>query len=378
VEEEEAGEAEGANRLQLALELGLGLLPMRRAGVALGQQRTADLGQLTIDPVLVFARVAIAELATEVELEPLGQPQGLGDRVRVLGEAFHHRRRRLQHRGRVPPPQRLGLLQRHSQPHRDEGVLQVGAAPRVRVHVAGGDGGHSQPLREAGEPAVPAAVPPPAGPLQLDPEAIAAEGAEQPPGRLRACRDIAPLPGAGDRAGSSASREAEQPGRVLFYLPEGDPRLPSAPLRAVARMGMRCGEQTTETAVAGRVFDQQRQVRVPGRRSHGAKPRPGHLHCHLRAGDRLDLQGHAGLDELHRSPDPVVVGQRERRVAQARRSAGQLRRRRGPVEEGEGGVSVQLDVGSRGRHQPRCRYQRSVTVLRKTTMLRPSARTSSK
>ena len=50
VEEEEAGEAEGTDRLQLLIELALGLARDTGPRVALGQQRAAELGQLAVDP----------------------------------------------------------------------------------------------------------------------------------------------------------------------------------------------------------------------------------------------------------------------------------------------------------------------------------------
>ena len=51
-----------------------------------------------------------------------------------------------------------------------------------------------------------------------------------------------------------------------------------------------------------------------------------------------------GLRELHRAAQPVVVGQRERAVAELGRGGGQLVGQRGAVEEGEGGVGVELGV----------------------------------
>ena len=68
MEEEEAGEAEAADRRQLVLEPSLGLVPAARARVALGEQGAAGLGQLAVGAAVAFARVAIAELGGEVEL----------------------------------------------------------------------------------------------------------------------------------------------------------------------------------------------------------------------------------------------------------------------------------------------------------------------
>ena len=76
---------------------------------------------------------------------------------------------------------------------------------------------------------------------------------------------------------------------------------------------------------------------------------------HFGADDRADPEGPAGLGELHRPPDPVVVGQREGPWPSSAAGLRQLLRRRRPVEEGVGGVAVQLDVitpatPARGRH----------------------------
>jgi hypothetical protein len=385
VEEEEAGEAEGADRRQLLLELCfrpwlvLGLGP-----VTLGQQRATELRQLAIDPWLLFPRVAVAELAAEIELEPLGDAQGLDDRVGMVGEALRHLPRRGQGGAAIAAAQRLGLLQRHPQSHSDEDVLQKGAPLTVRVDVAGGDGGHTQALGQPGEPPVASAIAAPKGPLQLKPEAVRPEGTQEPPGGLRSPRRIAPLPGGGKHSRAGASREANQPLSMLFELLDAHRRLAGAALRGLTRVGVRSGEEPTEVAVAARVFDQQGEVRVLGRAMIGWGNGRGHSHRHLRSRDRPDLSLSAsfnvlaGLDELHRAPDPLVVGQGEALIAEIRSGGGQLARRRGPVEEGEGRVSVQLDVGRGARHQPRCRYQRLLTMLRKTTRLRPSASASSK
>ena len=93
----------------------------------------------------------------------------------------------------------------------------------------------------------------------------------------------------------------------------------------------------------------------------------------LRAGDRPHPQRFGGLRELHRAPDAIVVGDRERLMALLGSGGRQLVRMRGAVQEREAGVAMQLDVGS---HQARCpnQFPRS----RNTTSQRPSASASSK
>ena len=127
-------------------------------------------------------------------------------------------------------------------------------------------------------------------------------------------------------------------------------------------------DQPAEVPVAGGVFDEQCEVK---------RFRVALEHRHLCARYGMDARGRACLGELHRAPEAVVVGQRHRRVAQLRRPHRQFLRRGGAVAERVGGVGVQLDVPR--RHHARCSNQRPLSAgSRKTTRLRPSARTSSK
>ena len=125
VEEEEAGEAEPADRPQLLPEAGLGLGAVGVAdGVALVEAGGADLGELAGGGGVAGARVAVAELLGEVEAEALGKANALGDGLGVGGEAGGHRGGRAQDRAGVAAPMRLGLGQRFPLPDRDEGVLE--------------------------------------------------------------------------------------------------------------------------------------------------------------------------------------------------------------------------------------------------------------
>ena len=110
-----------------------------------------------------------------------------------------------------------------------------------------------------------------------------------------------------------------------------------------ARVRVRPREQPAQVRPAGRVADEQRDV--PRRRRLGS-PRRSAVgerpagRCHgcvdhvdLRPVDRLQPHRLGGLRELHRPVDAVVVGERERLVAELRRRPRQLgrqrRRRRG-------------------------------------------------
>ena len=65
----------------------------------------------------------------------------------------------------------------------------------------------------------------------------------------------------------------------------------------------------------------------------------------LGAGDRPHTEVLRRLRELERAVDPVVVGERERLVAELGRPGGELLGLRGPVEERVRRVCVELDVG---------------------------------
>ena len=74
------------------------------------------------------------------------------------------------------------------EPHRHHRVLQRDPLARVRVDVAGGHARHPEPLGQLREQPVAAPVVAPEGPLELDPEAVGPEGAQQAPrdrGRAR-------------------------------------------------------------------------------------------------------------------------------------------------------------------------------------------------
>ena len=96
---------------------------------------------------------------------------------------------------------------------------------------------------------------------------------------------------------------------------------------------MRGGEQPAEVRVALRGLDEQRDVRAS-------------VEGDLRPGDRPDAEVLRRVRELERAVDAVVVGERERLVAELRRPGRQLLRLRRAVEERVGGVRVKLDVAT--------------------------------
>ncbi len=181
VQEEEPREPEPADHPQLLLEPPLGLGPLGGARVAELEPSAADLGQGAVGLEVLGARVAVAELGGEVEAQPLRQPLGLGDRLRMLGEARRHRRRRGEHGAGVAAALGLALLEHRVGADGDQGILELGPGAVVGVDVAGRHAGDPEPLGDPGEPAVAGPVAPPQRPLQLDPQALAAEGGDQTP-----------------------------------------------------------------------------------------------------------------------------------------------------------------------------------------------------
>src|SRR4029079_10329789 len=120
----------------------------------------------------------------------------------------------------------------------------------------GRDAGHAEPLAEPGEPAVARAVAPPERPLQLDPEALRAEGGEQAARQRLGARRIATLPEAGRGAVAGTARKANE---TLGMPAEGTKRQKRgegvAP-RLRASPGMSFGYEAAEVAPAGRALDQ--------------------------------------------------------------------------------------------------------------------------
>ena len=144
MQQEEPRETQLIDHAQLLFEAADRRIAVLRSlapqGIAPAEARLADLGEGTTRRRVLGARVAVAEVAAEIEGQRLCEPDGLGDRLGMIGEARRHRLRRRQHMGVVSTPQRLGGIERRVLCDRDERVLQARALERVRVDVAGCDG----------------------------------------------------------------------------------------------------------------------------------------------------------------------------------------------------------------------------------------------
>jgi hypothetical protein len=103
---------------------------------------------------------------------------------------------------------------------------------------------------------------------------------------------------------------------------------------AVGALGERLQRQGGLEPIVGVRFCQQpTEVRVPRRRLDEQGHMTAALERHLRAGDRPHAESLRRVRELERAVDAVVVGERERLVAELRSPDHELLWLRCPVEE---------------------------------------------
>ena len=141
-------------------------------------------------------------------------------------------------------------------------------------------------------------------------------------------------------------------GRRHRVVATGPSRPTVRPTGAVA--GVRVGERDdpAEIAPAALVAHQQREVAAAGAATGGWGQ------VDLGAVDRSHPALLGRLGQLHRARERVVVGERQRRMAELARAFHQLSRQRYAVQERVRRVAVELNVGWRG-HSPHgaCVYQ---------------------
>ena len=316
VEQEEPGEAEVADQRQLLVQP-CARLPLVAVGAAVTslERSSADLCQLGDRGLVAVGevRVAIAELLREVELEPLCELGGARHGAEVVREALGQRVGREQDALVVAAAFALRALQRRVVPDRDHRVLEERAPAVVRVDVPGDDRLDADRLRELPQPSVPLRVAALVRPLELDEEPVPAEDRRQ-------LRRAVAVP-----YRETVPRAAGQADEALVELREQVPI--EARRNRLRRLGpspgMRRGQQPAEVRVPARRLDEQCHVRPVRER-------------HLRPGDRPHAERLRRVRELERPVHAVVVGQRERLVAQLGRPRGQLLGMGRPVEEGIG------------------------------------------
>ena len=315
VEEEEPREPELLDQLQLLLEPAARLaLVAVRSFVAPGERAVADAPELR-DRRLARVRevrIAVAEVLGQVELQPLGQLAGSLDGVAVERELCLPARPAGAGRSRgsrAAPPRslraRCGGGSRRGRPGATCGADGASGRPRSRPC--------ARPAPRRGRAARRA------GSRRLARTAVAARR-RSAPARTRAPGLSAPF---GLRTARPCRAHPERQTSPSFSSASsaGVERRRQR-LRAFLRprSRVRRGQQAAEVRVALRRLDEQRHVRAVRER-------------HLGAGDRAHAERPRRVRELERAVHPVVVGQRERLVAQLGRAGCELLRQRGAVEE---------------------------------------------
>jgi hypothetical protein len=305
VEQEEAGQAQIVDQLQLLVQpgAGLALVPVQPA-VPIVERAAADGGELCDRRLLAVGEVgvAVAELLRQVECAAFGDARRALHGVPVEREPLEDLGGRAEDRLVVPPPFRLGALERRAMPDRDERVLEVRAARAVRVDVARDHRLDLERLGEVAEPGVPSDVSALERPLKLDEEAVASERPGEARRRVRV-PDGEPVPRAARKTDETLVQLLQQ--RLVERWIER--RL------ALLRPGVRvCGrEEPAEVRVPPRALDEERDVRPVGERDLSPRDRP-------------DTERLRCVSELQRAVDPVVIGERERLVAELRGAHRQL------------------------------------------------------
>jgi hypothetical protein len=299
VQEEEAGQAELVDQLQLFVEPRLRFTAqLVTVRVAVLERALADVRELHDRRLGAVGEVgiAIAELFRQVEAKPLGELDRTSDGVAVLRETLDDLTGREQHGLVVAAPFGLAPVERAAVANGDEHVLQRRAARMVRVHVSRDEGRHSELLRELAKHSIAARVAALVWALQLDEEAVGAERLCEPRGRVRV---------ADGEAVARTTREADEAFVQLFEQPLVERGVSRwlALLAERPRVRVRGGEQAAEVGVALLRLDEQRHMRPVGERD-------------LRAGDRTNAEVLRRVRELERAVDTVVVGERKRRVAE--------------------------------------------------------------
>ena len=237
----------------------------------------------------------------------------------------------------VPAPLGLAAVERGAAADRDERVLERGAPLVVGVDVAGRDRRHAQVAGELLEPRRAGGRP----------RARTAAGARRRTGRGNARATWAAAFGL--YAPSPCRAQPERQTRPSFRS-RSDWRVNAGGWRLVPRLRARAGvclcEQPAEVRVALGALDEQRDVAAA-------------FESDLRAGDRPQPERFRRVGELERAVHAVVVGERERLVAELGGPRGELLGLRSAVEERVCRVAVELDVGHSRRRWRRSSVSRA-------------------
>ena len=306
--------------------------------VALVEGAVADAGELDVGGHVAVGEVgvAVAELLGEVEREPSGELGGAGDGVAVVGETLGGLGGRAQAASRLP--RRSG-----SQPSSE--VLLRTATSTSWSACAAGWWAWTSPVATVATPSVvgelaqagvAARVAALVGALELDEEVLAAERCATRAAAFglrtaspwRAQPERQTSPSVCSSRVSSGSDGGIGRGRRSRRSPHAS--------RSAAGCRVRGGEQPTEVGVAAGAVSTSRVTWAP----------PSSVSSAPVIGAEAEELG--GVGELERAADAVVIGERERLVAELGGQRGELLGPGGAVEERVRRVAVELDVAPAG------------------------------
>ena len=233
----------------------------------------------------------------------------------------------------------MRLFERFAVLHRRQHIVQLVPRSLVVVHVAGAHDADADPLGQRRQATVALCIAVDQMVLQLNEDLVRAEGV-QPTAQL-ALRS-------GQLAGrceirqlaATPANQQDQSGRSGAQVRGVQPGLATALILGfgvVEEESARAAEQLAEIAVALAGLGQHGHVR--------ARSFLPVADGQLGAGDGADAALFERLGELQRAVQAVVVGQRERRVAQFGGALGQLIDARSAIKEREAAMQVELDVG---------------------------------
>ena len=242
----------------------------------------------------------------------------------------------------VAAPHRLGGVQRQVVAQRDERVLQRRARARVGVDVAGGHRRHPEP------PA----------PAARAPGCATGRGA----GTGAAARPA----GGRDRTRPAAAAASARRGRRGPRTRSGSTS-PAACSSSVSSGTAGGGSCLSRSCTCARVTIRHRLRQPTAFSTSSVTWRPS-MQVQLHPVDRPQAQRLGRHRELHRPRHPVVVDHRHRLVPGLGGRRRQLRGRGCTVQEGEGGVRVELDVG----HEHMFALRADTRTLKNTYGARPA------
>ena len=327
-DQEIAGEPEPSDQGQLLVQQPLH--PLRDvAAVAAPRAAEGPVAQNPLHGLAGTDRVA-RELVAQVfegELQPIGQPHGLGHRLRQVAEEPGHGGGGLEVRLAIDAEVGAGRVEVGVVAQAGEDIEHFPALGRGLGDPAGGQQRHPVRGGEVLQRAVPAGLAPEVLALDLGVHLPVPEGADD---ALHHRIGIAAGADGPQHRALQVARERDQacgePGQ--FVPADGGLVL------GRAQVGLR--EQSAEVPVALARAHQHRQHRSV-------------VHRQFRAEDRPDALLAGGVEDPWRAVKPHAIAHRQRRQAQAGGGAGELLGQRGAAQEAERAPGVQFDVGGFGR-----------------------------